>query len=157
MWFYGIYLKLKYRVFKSWKCPCQALAVDRVDRCAQDMHKGQVIWPVGRAVDWLKSAHSRVRPIDRAVDRSLWPGRPGGRPAREQFSLDLARSTGRSIGGLNGHIFDRWPVDLPVDRKGKNALFSCQRADPNGVINTPIWVSFQQEFQEPKFLIFSSV
>ena len=77
MRFYGIYLIIKRLVFESYILPCQALAVDRdgrpdqwsVDRCAQDMHKGQLAWSVDRAVDRLKSTHSRVGPVDRAVDR----------------------------------------------------------------------------------------
>ena len=90
--FCGIYvilwdlIEVKKTNFWILNFPCQARrstgTIDRtsgrstepVDRCVQDVHKGQVIWPVDRAVDRLKSPHSWVGP----VDRSLWPGRPGG-------------------------------------------------------------------------------
>ena len=58
-------------------------------------------------------------------------GRPSGGPAREPLlsGSRLGRPLERSTGGLNGHKFDQWPVDRPVDRKGNSALSSCQRAD----------------------------
>ena len=49
--------------------------------------------------------------VDRAIDRP-----------ESNCSLDLARSTGRSTGRLNGQKFDRWPVD----RKAILGLVSCQ-------------------------------
>ena len=59
---------------------------------------------------------------------------------------------GRSTGGLNGQKYDRWPVD----RKGKFAFFSCQRADLKCGYKYPIsWLfntSFLKEFLEQKDL-----
>ena len=87
--------------------------VGRPDR-STDVHetctRAKLAWPVDRAVDRLKSPHSRVG----AVDRKPWPvDRAVDRP-ESNCSLDLARSTGRSTGGLNGQFFDRCLVDRPV-------------------------------------------
>ena len=114
-------MKLKRLVFKSGNFPCQALAVDRDgrpdhDRTGRPMCTGRAQRPsdlAGRPC----GRPTEVSPLSGAA------GRPGGRP------FTLARSTGRSTGGLNGQKCDRWPVDRPVDRKGILALFSCQRAN----------------------------
>ena len=84
--------------------------VDRNGRPAvhKNVHAGQPFGPVDRAVDRLKATHSRVVPVDRAVDRP-----------ESCCSLVLGAVDGRSTGRLNGQIFDHWPVDRPVDRKGK--------------------------------------
>ena len=112
---------------------CQALAVDRTQSRSTDVHKDvHAASHLGRSTErstdckcptlgWGRSTGQStvsLGPVDRAVDR----------PESNCF-LNLARSTGRSTAGLNGHFFNHWPVDRPVDWKGKNALFSCQRAD----------------------------
>ena len=121
---------IKRPVFKSYILLCQALAADRdgrpdqwsVDRTGRPMctRRAQrpVVWPVDRAVDRLKSAHSRVGPVDR---RST-----GQRAVALWF---WARSTGQSTGRLNGQFFDRWLVDRSVDRKVNFDLVSCQWAE----------------------------
>ena len=73
-----------------------------VDRRAQGCARSQPFRLVDRAVDRLKSTHSRVGPVDRVVDRcSLVLGavdrraRPTGSTVR---NLTVGRSTGRSTG-----------------------------------------------------------
>ena len=63
--------------------------------------KAKLAWPIDRAVDRLKSPHSPVG----AVDRELWPGRPGGRPAREQL------------------LSESGTVDQAVDRRAQRSHF----------------------------------
>ena len=95
--------------------------VGRPDR-STDVHetctKAKLAWPVDRAVDWLKSPHSRVG----AVDRELWPGQPGGRPLRSTAkNLTVGRSIGRSTGrafwsfsAANGQIF-KGAINTPFE------------------------------------------
>ena len=68
--------------------PDQGRSTRLVDRCARDVHKGQPSRPVNREVDRLKAPSSRVRPVDRAVDRRH-----------------------------NSQKSDCWPVDRVVDRQ----------------------------------------
>ena len=107
---------------------------DRSTDVHKDVHTDQPLGPVDR----LQVPHSQVGAVDRTVDRKAWHGRPSGRLAKEQLLSGLARSTGRSTGRLNYHIFDRWPVDRPVDRKVISDLVSCQRANFYGAYLYPI-------------------
>ena len=81
------------------------------------VHADLPLGTVDRAVNRLQVPHSRVGAVDRTVDREAWHDRPSGQPAKEQLLSGLARLIGQSTGRLNGHFFDRWPVDRPVDRK----------------------------------------
>ena len=137
----GFYFKIKPKFF----CPRNVRLADcrstgPVDRRAQNVYAAKLGRPVNR--DSLQPESS-----------ALWKasGRPGGRPGREhcslfpdsvdravdrpesRCSLDLARSTGRSTDGLNGHFFDSWPVD----RKANLGLFSANGQILLGVIYTP--------------------
>ena len=49
------------------------------------------------------------------------------------------------------------PVDRAVDRKGKYALSSCQRANYFGAINTPPFELVFNKFSKSKILILSSI
>ena len=133
--------------FKSYNQPCQALAVDRagqpdpesVDRtgrptctrsCTRTSHLG---WSTERSTDckyptlgWGRST-GRLGTIDRAVDRP-----------ESKSSLELAWSTGRLTDRLNGHLFDRWPIDRPVNQKAILGLVSCQRLVFYGAYINPI-------------------
>ena len=119
----------------------------------------------GRSTVAVSGRPDRSTDVHRTCTLPCWGGRStarelcsleslrstGRRPGREhcslfpdsvdrpksRCSLDLARSTGRSTARLNGHFFDRWLVDRPVDRKAKLGLFLCQRADSFGAIYTP--------------------
>ena len=82
------------------------------------MHAGQPLGPVDRAVDRLKSTHSRVGPVDRAVDR------PESRCSLVLGAVDRAVDW-----KAQRSIFDRWPVDRPVDRKVIFDLSASQRAE----------------------------
>ena len=105
-YFCGIYeylwdfIGIKITKFSNLKSLPDLLADDRtsgrstglVDRYKRNMHKDQPSRPVDRAVDRLKSTHSRVLPVDREVDRQVvpvdrrhndkkydrWAGRPEG-------------------------------------------------------------------------------
>ena len=70
----------------------------------------------GRSTDVHRAVHVcwHSGPVDRSVDRtrelcSLYlGGRPGGRPDQWALLSVSGRSTGRSTGFPNGHIFDHW-------------------------------------------------
>ena len=101
-YFYGIYvilcdlIDIKKTSFQSSNPSLTALAVDRtvdrpsgrstgtVDRCARDVHKGQPIRSIDRAVGRLKAPHSRVGAGRPGGDRWLWPSRPGVRPEAQR-------------------------------------------------------------------------
>ena len=65
-----------------------------------------------------------MAPVDR-----LLPGRPAARRQRAAALCIQSRSIGRSTGGTTVIFMTVGPVDRAVDRKGKTALSSCQRAD----------------------------
>ena len=70
--------------------------------------------------------------------------------SESKCSLILARSTKRSTGRVNGQIFDRWPVDRPVDRKVNFDLSASQWADLFGAYLYPIPWLFWLRFLERK-------
>ena len=104
---------------------------------AQGCVLGRVSWPVDR----LKATHSRVAPVDRAVDR------PKSRCSLVLGTVD--RQAQRSN-------FDRWPIDRPVDRMVKSDHNWLPTASFLCYIN-PICGLFCVSFQEPKFQSFSTV
>ena len=117
-----------------------------VDQRAQNVHAALL----GRAVDLVGRPQVDRQRTLLSGNASVWPG---GRPDRELCSLYPAWSTGQSTAGLNGQIFDRWPVD----RKGILALFSCQRADSKWGYKYPHLRWFLTRIFKSKIFIFSSV
>ena len=125
-------MKIKTQVFNPYNVGPGCLSVGRpvgrptCTKCARSLG-----WEAGRSGrSTARELCSLEKPTVDRVDR---PGRESAlcfrtvnravdRP-ESSCSLNLARSTGRSTGGLNGHFFDRWPVDRSVDRKGILALF----------------------------------
>ena len=92
------------------------------------------IRPVDRAVDRLKSPHSRVG-----------AGQPGGRP------LALARSTGRSTGGTT---IIKMTVGRSTGRSTRRSVLpfpGCQRADFWRVITPPPWLISSRLFRAKIF------
>ena len=92
-----------------------------VDRCARDVHKGQPIQSVDRAVDWLKAPLS-------GGGRSTGLSTVGLTVRKVTIGRSTRRSTGRAI--------------LPFP--------DCQRADFLEGINTHLLGWFLQVFQEKK-------
>ena len=152
MRFYGIYLKQKTQVFKSYNGWTGCLPVDRGRSRSTiqstDMHRmcTQPGWWAGRP------GRSTAREL---LLSGKGPGQPTGRPAESsalciqlrsterstgQRAIALwflARSTRRSTGGTTVRNLTVGPVDRAVDRKGNSALSSCQRPDFFWAINTP--------------------
>ena len=114
--------------------------VDRPGR-STDVHAARLVGRSTGSVDRQRASALWKRP--RSTDPVDRPGRPaessalcirlrstGRSTGQRAVALWIqSRSIGRSTGRLNGQKLDRWPVDRPVDRKGKLALFSCQRVD----------------------------
>ena len=71
----------------------------------KDVHAGQPLRLVDRAVDRLKVPHSQVGTVDRTVDREAWHGRPSGRPVIEQV-----------LSGFG-------TVDRAIDRQAQRSIF----------------------------------
>ena len=120
-----------------------------------DVHRTctQPGWWAGRPPESFCSLEKTS--VDRPVDRQrvlLWPTeRSTGQRAVALWIQ--ARSTGRSTGGLNGHKFDR----CPVDRKGNFAL--CLLPTGRllwGYIYPISWLVLNKFFKS-KILILSSV
>ena len=107
--------------------PSRCFSQELVDRMCTRRAQGHISWPVDRAVDRLKATHSRVIPVDRSVDRP-----------ESRCSLVLGAVDRAVAGRLNGHFFDRWPVDRPVDRKVNFDLSASHRADLFGAYLYPI-------------------
>ena len=120
MLFYEIYLIIKSQVFKSYKVCTGCLPVDRCGRPTCTSVHASLSWWAGR-------------PGQSTVQRVLLSGNGPGRPAESCYSL-YPVSVDR---WHNGHKMTVGPVDRAVNRKGKSALSSCQRADSFGAINTP--------------------
>ena len=125
------------------------LPVDQmVDRC-----RSQSTGPVNRRAQTCTAAWADG-PVDRAVDRRessalwKWP-RPTGRSTGRALCIQ-SRSTGRYTGGTTVIFM----TVGPVDRKGKNALSCCQRAEILWGYKYPIWVGFSTSFSREKFSFF---
>ena len=85
------------------------------------------------------------------------PGRPPGRPA-ESSALCFQCPVDRPIDWwLNGHNYDRWPVDRPVDRRGNLGFSRLQRAEFCGGYEYPILELFSPRISRAKFSIFQQV
>ena len=95
-------------------------------------------------VDWRAQNVHAVRTVGRlTVQRALLFENGPGRPAESSALCIQSWSIG--------------PVDRAIDRKGKSALSSCQRADSFGAINTPHLSWFLTSFERAIFPTFTSV